>query len=80
MRGSGDWSWMIGGAWQNMTRPDWQRVQHQLLGTNSNTSNHGWSTAAMMAVVVGGILLVSLAIVAVIRRPLRRPPAASPSQ
>ncbi len=81
MMNSGDWSWMMGGAWQNMTRQDWQRLQHRLLGTNINTtSHHGCSTVAMMAAVLGGLVLVSLAIVAVIRRPFRRPPTASPSQ
>ena len=81
MMSSGDWSWMMGGAWQHTTRQDWQRLQHQLLGTNINTTgHHGWSTVAMMAAVLGGLVLVSLAIVAVIRRPFRRPPAASPSQ
>jgi hypothetical protein len=71
----------MGGTWQNMTRQDWQRVQHQLLGTNTNTtSQHGWSMAAITAAVLGGLLLVTLAIVAVIRRPFRRPPAASPSE
>jgi hypothetical protein len=77
---SSNWSWMMGGAWQHMTRQDWQRLQHQLLGTNINTtSHHGWSMAAMMAAVLGGLVLVSLAIVTAIRRPFRRPPAASPS-
>jgi hypothetical protein len=80
MMSSGNWSWMIGGAWQHMTRQDWQRLQHQLLGTNTNTPNHGWSTVAMIAAMVGGILLATLAIVAVIRRPFRRPPATSASQ
>jgi hypothetical protein len=79
MMSSGDWSWMMGGAWQNMTRHDWQRLQHRLLGTNT-TSHHGWSMGAMMAAVLAGLVLVSLAIVGVIRRPFRRPPAASPSQ
>jgi hypothetical protein len=32
MMTSGDWSWMMGSAWQHMTRQDWQRHQHQLLG------------------------------------------------
>jgi hypothetical protein len=80
MMSSSNWSWMMGGAWQNMTRQDWRRLQHQLLGTSTNTtSHHGWSMAAMMAAVLGGLVLVSLAIVAIIRRPFRRPPAASPS-
>ena len=79
MMSSGNWSWIMGGAWQSMTRQDWQRLQHQLVGTNINrTSHHGWSMAAMMAAILGGLILVSLAIVALIRRPFRRPPAAAP--
>jgi hypothetical protein len=78
MLSSTDWSWMLGGAWQNMSRQDWQRLQHQLLGTNA-TSHHGWSTVATMAAILGGILLVTVAIVAVIRRPFSRPPTAAPS-
>jgi len=80
MMSSGNWSWMMSGAWQHMTRQDWQRLQHELLGTNANTtSHHGWSMAAMMAAVLGGTLLVSLAVIAIIRRPFRRPPIAAPS-
>jgi hypothetical protein len=78
MMSSGNWSWMMGGAWQHVTRQDWQRLQHQLLGTNT-TSHSGWSAAAMIATMLGGVLLVSLAILAVIRRPFRRPPTTAPS-
>jgi len=63
-----------------MTRQDWQRLQHQLLGSNTNNpSHHGWSMAAMIAAVLGGLVLVTVAIVAITRRPFRRPPAASTS-
>jgi hypothetical protein len=80
MMSSGNWSWMMGGAWQNMTRQDWQRLQHHLLGTTLNTTrHHGWSMVAMMAAVLGGLVLASVAIVVVIRRPFRRPPTAAPS-
>jgi TRAP-type C4-dicarboxylate transport system permease small subunit len=80
MMSSGNWSWMMGGAWQNMTRQDWQRLQHQLLDTGTNTTSHdGWSMAAMMAALLGGLVLVSLVIVAVIRRPFSRPPTGAPS-
>jgi hypothetical protein len=33
----------------------------------------------MIATMLGGVLLVSLAILAVIRRPFRRPPTTAPS-
>ena len=59
MMSSGNWSWMMGGAWQNMTRQDWQRLQHQLLGTqHQHASHHGWSMAAMIAAVLAGLVLV----------------------
>lgn len=80
MMSSGNWSWMTGGAWQNMTRLDWQRLQHHLLGTALNTTrHHGWSMVAMMAALLGGLVLASVAIVVAIRRPFRRPPTAAPS-
>lgn len=37
---SGDWSRLRGGAWQTMTRQDWQRLVQRLLGTTAN-SNRG---------------------------------------
>jgi hypothetical protein len=80
MMRSDNWSWMMGGAWQHMTRQDWQRLQHQLLGTPLSTArDHGWSMVAMMAAVIGGVVLVSGAIVAMLRRPFRRPPTAASS-
>ncbi len=42
MMGSGDWTWMMGGAWQNMTRQDWQRLQQRLLGTNARLEQGRW--------------------------------------
>lgn len=79
MMSSGDWSWMMGGAWQHMTRQDWQRRQQQILGSGAGTTRHnGWSAIAITAACLGGIILVALAILAVIRRPFRRPPTAAP--
>ena len=44
-----------------MTRQDWQHVQHQLLGNDSNTTDHhGWSMAAMITAIVGDSLLITL--------------------
>jgi hypothetical protein len=73
MMGSGDRSWMMRGAWQHMTRHDWQRLA-------SASSGGGWSALAIVAVTLGGVLLVALVIFAVVRRPVTRPPtAASPT-
>jgi hypothetical protein len=79
MMGSGDRSWMMRGAWQHMTRDDWQRLQQRLLGASASRGG-GWSALAIVAVTLGGVLLVALVIFAVVRRPVTRPPtAASPT-
>lgn len=79
---SGDYRWMMGGTWRNMSRADWQRVQHQWLGINASAGRgDGWSAGAIAAVALGSALLAAvLAILAMRRGPFRRPPAAgSPS-
>jgi hypothetical protein len=77
MMRSGDWSWMMGGTWHTMSRQDWQRVQHQWLGTSAATSSHhGWSPWAIIAAVVGAVMLAGLASAAVARRRLQRTPPA----
>jgi hypothetical protein len=80
MMRSGDWSWMMGGAWQHMTRQDWQRRQQQLLGPGAGTMmNNSSSAIAIISACLGGIILVALAILAIIRRPFRRPPTPAPT-
>jgi hypothetical protein len=80
MMGSGGWSWMVGGAWQNMTRQDWQHLQQRLLGTNASAASHdGWSPLAIIAIALGAVLLVALAVFVVLRHPFRRPPPAAAS-
>jgi hypothetical protein len=80
MMSSGEWSWIMGGAWQHMTRQDWQRRQQQLLGPGAGTMmNNGWSAITIIAVCLGAVILVALAILAIIRRPFRRPPTAAPT-
>jgi hypothetical protein len=77
--GSGDWGWMMGAAWRHMTRQDWRHLQQRLLGTNaSNNSHHGLTPLAIVAVALGAVVLIGVAII-VIRRPPRRPPAAASS-
>ena len=76
MMRSGDWSWMMGGNWRTMSRQDWQRPQRQWMGTSAASSGHGgWSPWAIAAVALGAALLVTLAVVAVIRRVPARPPS-----
>jgi hypothetical protein len=78
MMSSGDWSGMMGGAWQHMTRQDWQRHQQQLLGPGAGTTmNNGSNAIAIITACLGAVILVALAILAIIRRPFRRPPTAA---
>jgi hypothetical protein len=77
MMSSGDVSWMMGGTWRTMSRQDWQRLQQQWLGTNATTSSHdGWSPWAIIAAVVGAVILAGLGTAAVARRRLERTPHA----
>jgi hypothetical protein len=65
-----------------MTRQDWRRRQQQLLGPGTGTGtmmHNGWSAIAIIAVCLGAVILVALAILAIIRRPFRRPPTAAPT-
>jgi hypothetical protein len=78
MMSSREWSWMMGGAWQHMTRQDWQRRRQQLLGPGAGTMMNNGSIA-IIAACLGGIILVALAILAIIHRPFRRPPTAAPT-
>lgn len=74
---SGDYGWMMGGAWRNMSRSDWQKLQRQWLGTSASAGG-GWSGGAIAGVAVGSALLAGLLVMlAVRRRRFRRPPAAS---
>jgi hypothetical protein len=78
MMSSGDWSWMMGGSWQHMTRQDWRHRQRQLLGPGAGTMmNNSSSAIAIIAACLGAVILVALAILAIIRRPFRRPPTAA---
>ena len=80
MMTSRDWSWMMGGAWQHMTRQDWQRRQQQLLGPGAGTMiNNRSSAIAIIAAGVAAVILIALAILAITRRPFKRPPTTAPA-
>lgn len=81
MMNSSDWNWMMGGAWQSMNRQDWQRLQQQLLGTNSSNGHNGASGWMIATIGLAALLLGAAITLLIIRgRPFRRPPAAaSPS-
>ena len=77
---SSDWNWMTDGSWRNMTRQQWQRLQQQLLGTNASTNtHHGWNAPAIIAATLGAALVARLAVILILRRPSKRPPAAAAS-
>ena len=72
MMASGDLAWMRNGAWQRMSRTDWQRVASSWMGPGMMSRSDGWSTGAVLAVVLGGLALGGLVMYAVLRRPWRR--------
>ena len=79
MMSSGDWSWMAGSAWRGMTRQDWQRVQRQWMGAGiSARGHHGWRSAAIVALVLGVILLTAFGFAALPKLRGGAPPAGAP--
>ena len=74
MMSSRDYGWMMGGAWRNMSRQDWQRLQQQWLGTSATTSSHGLSGWAIAAIAAAGTLLIAaVATLVLTHRPLQAP-------
>ena len=61
------------GAWRQMSRADWQRTGASWMapGMMSRT-DHGWSSAAVVALVLGALTVGGLALYAVLLRPWRR--------
>lgn len=72
MMASGDFAWMRNGAWRQMSQADWQRVGTAWMGPGMMSRTDGWSTGAVLAVVLGGLALGGLVMYAVLRRPWRR--------
>ena len=79
-----DLSWMRNGSWQHMTRAGWQNAASRMMGSGMmNTGASGWSTGAVIGVVLGALLLGGLAVYAACashgatilpsRRPLNQP-------
>ncbi|HEX5619553.1 MAG TPA: hypothetical protein VFX51_14125 [Solirubrobacteraceae bacterium] len=71
MMASADFAWMRGDGWRHMSRADWQRVASSWMGPGMMSRTDGWSTGAVLAVVLGGLALGGLAMYAVLRRPWR---------
>ena len=73
MMGSG-YAWMRNGAWQHMTRADWQRAGGYMMGHGwmMDGGGSGWSSGAIIAAVLGALALGGLAVYTLLRRPGRR--------
>ena len=78
MSGSG-WSWMHNGTWQRMSQSQWRQLAGTMMGARYTSGHHGWSTGAVVAVVMGALLLGALLAVLLVRRPWHRRPPAAPS-
>jgi hypothetical protein len=72
MMASGEFAWMRNGAWRHMSRAEWQRVGSSWMGPGMMSRTGGWGTGAVLAVVLGGLVLGGLAMYAMLRRPWRR--------
>lgn len=60
MLGSG-YGWMRDGAWRQMTRADWQRAGAYMMGAGWMADpGGGWSTGAVIGLVLGGLALGGL--------------------
>lgn len=69
---SSDLTWMRNGAWQHMSHSDWQRAGVTLMGAGGMMgTGTGWSTGAVVAVILAALLVGALAVYAVLRRPWR---------
>ena len=76
MMGSG-YAWMRNGTWQHMNRADWQNAGAYMMGNGWMTDpGRGWSTGAVIGVVIGVLVLGSLVSYLLLRhRPRRQRPS-----
>ena len=78
MSGSG-WNWMHNGTWQHMSQSQWRQLASTMMGARDTSGHHGWSTGAVVAVVLGALALGALVAVVLVRRPWHRRPPTAPS-
>lgn len=83
MMGSGDWVWMHGGNWRHMSTSQWRDAAGSMMGGGWMMSAHngGWSTPAVVGVIVLASIAAGLIAFVVTRRPRGRqaaPPAPKP--
>ncbi len=65
-----DWSWMMGGRWQQMSTADWHAVQQRLLGTATTRSANGGglSTLGVVLIALGAAVATGLLVLLAVRR------------
>ena len=74
------WGWMHTGTWRQMSQGDWRELAGTMMGARYTTAgDHGLSTAAVIAVTLGAVLLGALLVLLLRRRPWRRRPPGAPS-
>jgi hypothetical protein len=72
MMRSQDFAWMRTGAWRQMSRADWRRTGASWMGPGMmSRTDHGWSSAAVVALLLGALAVGGLAVYALLR-PRRR--------
>lgn len=79
MMSSSDWGWMHSGSWQQMSQSQWRQLASTMMGARFTSGDQGWSTGAVVAVVLGALLLGALLAVLLVRRPWRHRPPEAPS-
>lgn len=82
MMGAPAYRWMSDGRWRHMTGSDWRDVATSMMGARYMSSGHSWNAAAVVAVVLGALLVGALAAVLLVRRPWRNqpPPPSAPTR
>ena len=74
------WGWMHSGAWRQMSQADWRKLAGTMMGARYTTAgDHRWSTAAVIAVALGAVLVGALLVLLLLRRPWQRRPPGAPS-
>ncbi|HLH64618.1 MAG TPA: hypothetical protein VKV27_02865 [Solirubrobacteraceae bacterium] len=79
MMGSG-YAWMRNGAWQHMSRADWQHTGSYMMGNGwMMHPSSGWSTGAVLGAILAALALGGVVAYAVLRRPRRHGRPSHPS-
>jgi hypothetical protein len=79
MMRSRDLAWMRNGAWRHMSQTSWQRLGTRWMGASMMSPRGAWSVWAVLAVVLGGLVVGGLAVFALLQRPWRRHRTSGPA-